>query len=88
MRSRVAADAELVDLDVATAEVAPVEGADGVGRGALFLHLDEGEAARAARLTVRDDGDGLDATVSTEGFLEVFFGAGEREVSYVKLLAH
>jgi hypothetical protein len=78
----------LVDLDGAAAEVAPVEGADRIVCGARFLHLDEGEASRAAGLAVRDDVHGLDGAVPSEGILEVCLRAREGKVSDVDLLAH
>ena len=49
-----------------SAEVGPVEGADGVLCGARVLHLDEGEAARAAGLAVGDDGHRVHGAVLLE----------------------
>src|SRR3990172_9500465 len=78
----------LVHLDAPTPEVAPVEGADRVGGGARFRHLDEGEAPRAAGLAIHDDAHGLDGAVSPEGAPEVCLGTRKGKVSDVDLLAH
>src|SRR5262245_60765479 len=74
-----------VHLEVATAEGLVVEGADGFVR---VLHLDEGEAARAARVPVRDDLHRLDLAVLTEETADLLFGGTERKIADVKLLSH
>ena len=68
----------LVHLDAPAPEVAPVEGADRVLCGAPFLHLDEGEASRAASLAIHDDVHALDGAVPFEGVARGEFALGRR----------
>ncbi len=77
----------LVNLDVAAAELAAVEGANGVLSGAALRHFHESEATRAAALAIRDHGHGLDRTVPTEEILEICLGAIEGKVADVKFIA-
>src|SRR2546423_777583 len=74
----------LVDGQGATAQLLAVELCD--GRLALFLrgHLDEAEAARAARVAILDDRGRLDRTGLREQFAQVFARSLEREIPDVK----
>ena len=67
-------------------ELGAVEGADCVLRGALLCHLDEGEPSWTTRVAIRDYVDRIDAAVALENAAEFVLGAGEGEVSDIKLL--
>src|SRR5919197_1222866 len=72
----------------AAVQVSPVELRD--GRLALFLrgHLDEAEAARAARVAVLDDAGRLDRARLREQLLQIVARSLEREVPDVKFDGH
>src|SRR5436190_16959556 len=75
-----------VHLDGATVKALAVEGADGsLGLG-LGAHLDEAEAAGAARLAIGDDGGALDRAMRGEGLAEARLGSAEGEIADVKLV--
>src|SRR5919107_1616013 len=78
----------LVDRQVAAAELLAVELRD--GRLALFArrHLDEAEAARAARVAILDDRGRLDVAGLREQVAEVFARSLERKVADVKFNGH
>src|ERR1051326_5971139 len=87
-RPAILARARLVDRQAATVQVFAVELLD--GGLALFLrrHLDEAEAARAARVAVFDDVGRLDRTGLREEVAQVFAGGLEREVPDVEFHGH
>src|ERR1044071_7680699 len=77
-----------VDGQVTAVEVVTVELSD--GGLALFLrrHLDEAEAARAARVAILDDRGRLDRTGLREVLTKILARSLEREVADVKFHRH
>lgn len=51
-------------------------------------HLDEGEALRATRLTIRNHFCGFDGADLREHLVQRVIGCGEREITNEKFLAH
>src|SRR5205085_5233211 len=82
------ARARLVDGQGATAQFLAVELCDGGLALLLRGHLDEAEAARAARVAILDDRSRLDRTGLREQFAQVFAGSLEREIPDVKFNGH
>ena len=78
----------LVDLERTVLNALAVEGLDrGLG-GLVRAHLDEGEAAGAARLTVHHDVDVGHLAVLGEELPDVVLGGLERKVAAVDALTH
>ena len=75
----------LVDAQVAPAELAPIELADGL-LGVLIVHLDEAEAARATGLPVGHDGGRVHRADRREQVPQIVFGGTPGEISHVDLL--
>src|SRR5262245_14489386 len=72
----------------ATLDFASVERADGPRCLVVGRHLDEGEAARAARLPVEDDLHLGDLSGLAEHFMKVFLGDAVGKVPDVQSLSH
>jgi hypothetical protein len=77
----------LVDAQAAPIEVRAIERADRLSSGIFLLHLDEGEAACAARLAVHDHIDRGHVTMAGEEGPEVALRRREGKVSNVDFLA-
>src|SRR5438067_2508584 len=78
----------LVDGQRATAELLAVELLDGRRRAFWRRHLDEAEAARAARVAVFDDRRVLDLAGLREHLAQFVAGRAEVKVPDVKFRAH
>jgi len=72
-----------VDLQRAAVEVLAVEGLHRLG-GVGIGHLDEAEAARAAGVTISDEGDFLDSAVRGKQGTHAVFGRGKGQISDVE----
>ena len=72
--------------EVTTLNHLTVETADGGLGSGVAAHLDEAEAARTARLTVRDNGGAADGAEGGEQLRELVVSGVEGEVSDVELV--
>ena len=73
----------LVDLECAAVEIGAIQCLHGTGCIGIG-HLHEPEAARASRLTVRDQGDLLDGSVLGKQGAHTLIGSGEGQITNVK----
>src|SRR2546425_428314 len=78
----------LFDLDRAAIQARAVELADRLLGFLVRRHLDEAEAAGAARVAVRDDARGLHVAARGERFPQPVRGCGEREASDEEFHSH
>ncbi len=76
----------LVDGERTPAQLSPVEGLDGVVALAVVGHLDEREAAGAARVPIHDHVDPRHRTVVLEELLELGLAGGEGKIADVDVL--
>jgi hypothetical protein len=74
-----------VDAQRASADVFTVELRNGRFGFALVRHLDEAEAARAARLAIHEDLDGRNFTKRTESIAKLVFAHAIRQIANVDI---
>ena len=75
----------LVHAQRSPAKISAVERTDRL-IGVRIFHLDESEAARSTRLSIRDHCDGLDLADRCEQLSQISFGRAPREIPYIDLL--
>src|SRR5581483_5165106 len=80
-KAALSARPRLVDVDRPTVELGAVEALDGLVAG-VRVHLDEGEAARATGLTIRDDGSRLDRANLRKQIGQLIFCRRVRQIPY------
>jgi hypothetical protein len=75
----------LVDGEIAAAEVLAVEGLDCGAALVVVVELDEGETAGPPCLAIHHERGGGDIAVLREELVQLLLGAGERQVTDIKL---
>ncbi len=78
----------LIDPQVSTTEIAPVQRLNRRIRGGWILHLDERKATGPTRLTIHDDIDTGHASMLFEFSPKLLFRQRERNVSNIDSLSH
>jgi hypothetical protein len=77
--------ASLIDGEIPAAEVLAVEGLDCGAALVVVVELDEGETAGPPCLAIHHERGGGDIAVLREELVQLLLGAGERQVTDIKL---